>query len=50
MTDQYLSPTHLREFEAAPIQRLTGDWGWMTYSSEANLAPINSTHQMQEAL
>ncbi len=32
MTDQYLSPTSLLDFEAGPIQRLVADHGWMTLS------------------
>ncbi|MGB1216101.1 MAG: transglutaminase-like domain-containing protein [Pikeienuella sp.] len=32
MTDQYLSPTHLLDFEAEPIQRLIADRDWMMLS------------------
>ena len=32
MTDQYLSPTPLLDFDAAPIQRLIADRGWQSLS------------------
>ncbi|KAJ54024.1 MAG: transglutaminase family protein [Tateyamaria sp.] len=33
MTDQFLSPTSLLDFEAGPIQRLVADRGWMNLSN-----------------